>query len=175
MTKPSMIMVTVFGLGHSPVASGTVGSLPPAIIAALLAIIGAGARAIDITMAAIGLVFAFSCVVWGRQAETTYGRKDPGAVVADEVAGQCLVLLALPWRTPSDDHFLAWNIALAVLAFLLFRVFDVLKPPPINALQRIGGGLGILLDDLLAGLYAWVITQLVARLFMPMILPATVA
>ena len=122
MMKPSMLMVTVFGLGLSPFASGTVGSIPPVVIAATLAIAGAQVRTIDVTMVVLGLVFAVACVAWGGQAEAYFGRKDPGAVVADEVAGQCIVLLALPWRTAAEDHHLAWNIALAFLAFFLFRV-----------------------------------------------------
>ncbi len=169
MMKPSMLMVTVFGLGLSPFASGTVGSIPPVVLAAGLAIGGADVRVIDVTMIVVGIVFAVACVAWGGHAEKAFGRKDPGAVVADEVAGQCIALLALPWRTAAEPNHLAWNIALAFLAFFTFRVFDVLKPPPINALQRIGGGLGILVDDLLAGVYALVVTQLAARFLMPLI------
>jgi phosphatidylglycerophosphatase A len=73
------------------------------------------------------------------------GRKDPGAIVIDEVAGMALSVLLLP-RTA--------GVLLA--AFVLFRVFDVVKPYPANALQRLRGGAGVMLDDLVAGVYALV-------------------
>jgi phosphatidylglycerophosphatase A len=72
-------------------------------------------------------------------------RKDPGAIVIDEVAGMALSVLLLP-RTA--------GVLLA--AFVLFRVFDVVKPYPANALQRLRGGAGVMLDDLVAGVYALV-------------------
>ncbi len=71
------------------------------------------------------------------------GRKDPGHVVIDEVAGQLVALIAL---SPTWPH--------AVLALLLFRLFDILKPPPIRQLEKLPGGTGIMLDDLAAGLLA---------------------
>jgi phosphatidylglycerophosphatase A len=78
-------------------------------------------------------------------AERALGRKDPGAIVIDEVAGMALSVLLLP-RTA--------GVLLA--AFVLFRVFDVVKPYPANALQRLRGGAGVMLDDLVAGVYALV-------------------
>jgi phosphatidylglycerophosphatase A len=78
-------------------------------------------------------------------AERALGRKDPGAIVIDEVAGMALAVLLLP-RTA--------GVLLA--AFVLFRVFDVVKPYPANALQRLRGGAGVMLDDLVAGVYALV-------------------
>jgi phosphatidylglycerophosphatase A len=93
------------------------------------------------------LVFLLVVIVvgtWAAQdAERSLGEKDPGAIVIDEVAGMALSLLTLP-LTP-----------LVVLAgFLLFRVFDIVKPYPANALQRLRGGVGVMIDDLVAGLYA---------------------
>ena len=75
---------------------------------------------------------------------------DPGQVVCDEVAGMSLCLLLLPWHDPD------WQDSLiqAVVAFLLFRAFDILKPPPIEQSQQLRGGWGVLVDDLLAGLAA---------------------
>jgi phosphatidylglycerophosphatase A len=78
-------------------------------------------------------------------AERAPARKDPGAIVIDEVAGMALSVLLLP-RTA--------GVLLA--AFVLFRVFDVVKPYPANALQRLRGGAGVMLDDLVAGVYALV-------------------
>jgi phosphatidylglycerophosphatase A len=71
------------------------------------------------------------------------GGKDPGAIVVDEVAGMTLSVLVLPQTA-----------AVLAVAFLLFRVFDVTKPFPANVAQRLRGGLGVMVDDLIAGLYA---------------------
>ena len=81
------------------------------------------------------------------------GRKDPGHVVIDEAAGQLIALIAIPadWR-----H--------AALSLVLFRFFDILKPPPIRQLERLPEGTGIMLDDVAAGLFALVCAQL-ARIF----------
>jgi phosphatidylglycerophosphatase A len=77
------------------------------------------------------------------------GREDPGHVVIDEVAGQLIALIAIPadWR-----H--------AALSLLLFRAFDILKPPPIRQLERLPSGTGIMLDDVAAGLLALAVAQL---------------
>ena len=75
--------------------------------------------------------------------------KDPQFVVIDEVAGQLIALIAVP---------LAWKTFLA--GFILFRVFDIIKPPPVRQLERLPEGTGIVLDDVAAGLYALMIMQL---------------
>lgn len=77
------------------------------------------------------------------------GREDPGHVVIDEVAGQLIALIAIPadWK-----H--------AALSLLLFRLFDILKPPPIRQLERLPEGTGIMLDDVAAGLFALVLAQI---------------
>ena len=84
--------------------------------------------------------------------------------VADEVAGQAIALLWLPWALPESPGALARNMAIAVSAFLAFRFFDILKPPPARGLQRLGGGLGILIDDLIAGAMALVVVQVIFQL-----------
>jgi len=78
-----------------------------------------------------------------------FGTKDPQFVVIDEVAGQLVALIAVP---------LAWKSFLA--GFILFRVFDILKPPPVRQLEAIPEGAGIVLDDVAAGLYALVVMHL---------------
>jgi phosphatidylglycerophosphatase A len=80
------------------------------------------------------------------------GKKDPGFVVIDEVAGQLISLIAVP---------LAWKSFLA--GFILFRVFDILKPPPVRQMERLAEGTGIVLDDVAAGIYALVVMQLLLR------------
>ena len=82
--------------------------------------------------------------VWAAdEAERALGAKDPGAIVVDEVAGMTLSVLALP-PTP----------AVLAAGFVLFRIFDVLKPFPANVAQRLPGGAGVVVDDLIAGVYA---------------------
>jgi len=81
---------------------------------------------------------------WAAQdAERSLGSKDPGAIVIDEVAGMAVSVLAVP-LTP----------AVLAVAFVLFRVFDIVKPYPANELQRLRGGVGVMIDDLVAGVYA---------------------
>jgi phosphatidylglycerophosphatase A len=151
-------LVTGMGLGLMRPAPGTWGSLPPVALAMLLAFADTDPRHIDMALAAMGLVFGLSCLVWGESAEKSFGRKDPGAVVADEVAGQSLALMWLPW---SGNN--ARIIATCAIAFFAFRLFDIVKPPPARGWQRFPGGLGILIDDLVAGLYALVATQILVR------------
>jgi phosphatidylglycerophosphatase A len=136
---PAALLATWFGVGLIPIAPGTWGSLAALPVA----------WAIHSLWGATGLVIAIAIVFFvGWWAAATVSKagaiKDPGAVVIDEVAGQWLVLLAAP-RDP-----LAW-----VLAFLLFRIFDIWKPWPVRWADRdITGGLGVMLDDLLAAVYA---------------------
>ena len=88
--------------------------------------------------------------VWAAtRAERLLGRKDPGAVVVDEVAGQLITFLFVPWlpgRGPGG-----WTL---FAGFLAFRLFDIWKPYPVRRLEGLGGGLGIMADDMLAGFYA---------------------
>lgn len=94
-------------------------------------------------------VFLFVVVVtaagtWAaHEAERALGGKDPGAIVIDEVSGMALSVLTLP-LTPG----------VLVAGFFLFRLFDIVKPYPVNTLQRLPGGVGVMIDDLIAGLYA---------------------
>lgn len=84
--------------------------------------------------------------VWAAtRAESLLGRKDPGAVVVDEVAGQLITFLFIPHLSPW------WVIA---VGFLLFRAFDIWKPYPVRRLEKLESGLGIMADDVLAGIYA---------------------
>ncbi len=80
------------------------------------------------------------------------GREDPGHVVIDEVAGQLIALIAL---TPTPGH--------AALALVLFRAFDILKPPPIRQLEHLPNGTGIMLDDVAAGLLALAVAHLIVH------------
>ena len=160
---PRQVLVTVFGLGLLKPAPGTWGSLPPPLLVLVLLWSGAALWVVNVTLVLFGAAFGIACARFGGVAEERYGAKDPRQVVADETAGQCVALLLLPWRDVAESGAWTWNIVLAATAFAAFRFFDILKPPPINGLQRIGGGRGILIDDLVAGLYALAVAQLVAR------------
>ena len=170
---PSMA-VTALGLGFLRPASGTWGSLPPAVVAGILLLTHQPAWLIDLSMVLLLAIGCVACLRFGKAAERACGGKDPGQVVADEVAGQAIVLLALPWASvaswgsgslvpPAGVSPLLFDLGLTAVAFLLFRIFDVLKPPPANGLQKLGGGLGILVDDLIAGAMAAVLLQVVIR------------
>jgi phosphatidylglycerophosphatase A len=89
-----------------------------------------------------------------HQAERIIGRKDPGAIVIDEVAGMTLSVLPLP-LTP----------AVLAAGFVLFRIFDIVKPFPANVSQRLSGGVGVMADDLVAGVYALALLWGVRTLF----------
>lgn len=157
-------LVTVLGLGRLRPAPGTWGSA--AAVTFCLGVLWSGPSPEAITAAMIGLAIFFSsvCLVLGRWSEAHFGRDDPPQVVADEVAGQSVALLFLPWDTSGDGTL--WNLALAGGAFAAFRFFDILKPPPIRHIQRAPAGWGILLDDLLAGAAALGVIQLVFRVIL---------
>lgn len=161
-------MLHVGGLGHAPIASGTFGSLPPVVLAILLVQLGQPHWLINLCLILLGIAFSIACIRFGALAEATWGRKDPGQVVADEVAGQCVALFGLPWMAPDAEGALGWNLILAIGAFLAFRFFDILKPPPARNLEKLQGGLGILVDDLITGAMALVVMQILARGLLPL-------
>ena len=100
-----------------------------------------------LTTALLLVIFVVSIVgTWAAtRAEKLFGKKDPGAVVVDEVAGQLVAYLFAPWGV-------GWWVIVA--GFVAFRAFDIWKPYPVRRLEGLGGGLGIMADDLLAGFYA---------------------
>lgn len=150
-------LLTTFGLGHMKPASGTWGSMPPVIVAGVVTAAGITNPAVrgiyDVLMVAIFIIFSAACVLWGTDAEARW-KKDPGQVVADETAGQCVTLLMIPSAMLGSPGSAFLTL---VGAFLLFRAFDILKPWPAGAMQGIRGGWGILLDDWVAGLMAGVV------------------
>jgi phosphatidylglycerophosphatase A len=157
-------LLTTFGLGHLPI-SGTWGSLPPPIIAGILIAIGLGPiespGIYHIILLAILLVFSAACILYGDHAEARFGSKDPGQVVADETAAQCIPLMFLPAAALATPALTAFTI---FYAFIAFRIFDIVKPWPARTIQATPGGWGILLDDLIAGVYALIFLQAAAIL-----------
>jgi phosphatidylglycerophosphatase A len=136
-------IATGLGCGRAPIAPGTVGSLAALPVAVLLWRAGGSIAVLTGTVTVTLLGYASAGV-----AETHFGRRDPGPVVVDEIAGQLVSLLFL---APSP-------VALAT-GFLLFRIFDIWKPPPVRQAEKLPGASGIMTDDLVAGLYANLLHQ----------------
>jgi phosphatidylglycerophosphatase A len=141
-------LATLGPIGHFPKAPGTWGSLAAVVAAPWLFLpLPLWGR-----LAALALVFGVGTWACGV-AERTMGRKDPGCVIIDELFGQWLALL----------FFAAMPVWYLALAFALFRVFDILKPWPVRwAETAFPGGLGVMADDGVAGLYALLCLHLVA-------------
>lgn len=156
-------LITTFGLGHMRPASGTWGSLPPVVLAGILMALGAGPREHPViyagVLAAVFLLFGYACLRDGDAAEARFGKKDPGQVVADETCAQCIPLLFLPASAIATPKLAAFTL---LLAFVAFRILDIVKPFPARQLQKVPGGWGILLDDLVAGAYAAALIHLAA-------------
>lgn len=140
--------LTAGGLGRMWPAPGTWGSLPPAALAFLMARLGCPAWQVALAMVLLAVAAGVATVRFGDLGERIFGKKDPGSVVSDEVAGQALTLVWLPWGLGFAE-----DVALAAAGFFLFRILDIVKPPPARGIQSVRGGWGILLDDLVAGAY----------------------
>ena len=155
------LLTSCFGLGWLPIASGTWGSIPPAATFYLMAVHGASANAIAITMTALIIIGSFICVKFAPASIAATNSEDPSEVVADELAGQAVTFLIIA-LTPIGNIFIT-----ALAGFLLFRFFDILKPWPIRKLEKLPKGWGILADDLLAGVYAGIILLLLSFFCLP--------
>ncbi len=144
LSNPLVLAATWFGAGYLPKAPGTWGSMAALPFAWGLQVAGGNAALIG------GILVVFALGVWSSGVFMDLSKShDPGAIVIDEVAGQWIVLLAaIPgFSAQAPDPILY------ALGFFLFRVFDVLKPWPISvADKKIGGALGVMLDDVLAGI-----------------------
>jgi len=153
-TRWAWVVATFFGVGLLRPGPGTYGS-----VAALLLWYGAahGFGAQGTRLAVVTGVAALAAVLIGIPVATIAaresGRKDPGFVVIDEVAGQWIALIAV---TPDWRH--------AALALVLFRLFDIWKPWPIRRLEQLPEGVGIVLDDVAAGVLALAVGLVVGRL-----------
>ncbi len=130
-------LATGLFVGYVPVAPATFGSL---WAFPLLLLTGTSSVEYWLTLVALGVIGVVSA---GRVAEEL-GEKDPSAVVIDEILAMYMALATLP---------LNWKVLLS--GFLLFRAYDVLKPPPARRLERLPGGWGIVADDVVAGAYTW--------------------
>jgi phosphatidylglycerophosphatase A len=151
VNRVAVALATCLGCGYFPWGPGTVGSLVAIIVAVILHFsAGAGRPALLIAT----LVLLAPAIWASTQTARLHGRKDPSVVVIDEVLGQWVTLLgatALRWKS-----FCA--------AFLLFRLFDIWKPWPVRSFEKLPEGVGIVADDLAAGIYGALILYIVGKL-----------
>ena len=160
------LAVATCGVGYMPIAPGTFGSLVGVGIYLILRSILISPRlapaaaqisrwSVFIAIELVAITTVALIGIWAAsRTEKLAGRKDPGKVVVDEVAGQLIALLpVLPLVDPG------WITIIS--AFLLFRLFDIIKPYPARRLESLESGLGIMADDLVAGAYAAVVVSLI--------------
>jgi phosphatidylglycerophosphatase A len=142
--KAAVFLATGFYVGNIPVAPGTFGSLIGLPLCYLLA-------KLQLTAAIIAALLLIGLAIWiSNAAEKTLKRKDPGCIVVDEMAGMAVTLIGLPF-----------NLTTVVTGFVLFRILDILKPFPIRVLdKRLSGGLGIVADDVAAGIFSNIIIRM---------------
>ncbi|CAG1066425.1 phosphatidylglycerophosphatase A [uncultured bacterium] len=146
--KVSAFLATGAYIGHIPVMPGTFGTLWGLPAAWAISGLAPAPQAAVIIAASVLAIF-----ISGRACEHL-GRHDPSSIVIDEICGYLVGIFLLP--------FTAFN---AILVFILFRFFDIVKPWPISLLDRkVGGGAGVVLDDIAAGVYANIAAHLVLRL-----------
>ena len=144
-----MALATGLYVGYLPKAPGTWGSLLALPIHFLLS------RLAFKTHMWVLVCFFVAAVLIAGSAEKILDRKDPGVVVIDEIMGMLIALLLAP------DDFRFW-----ILGFVLFRLFDITKPFPIRWIdRRINGGIGIVMDDVLAGFFSLILLEAAGRLF----------
>lgn len=143
-----MLIATGFYSGYLPKAPGTWGSLVGLLLFFLL-----HALSLPVYLAVVAGLFVVGSFTAG-EAEKILDNRDPGVVVIDEIVGMLITMIAVP-VTPLT----------IALGFILFRVFDIAKPFPVNFFdQRFHGGLGIMLDDVVAGIYSLIILHLILLL-----------
>jgi phosphatidylglycerophosphatase A len=138
VTRLAVFIATVGYCGYFPVAPGTVGSAAGLVVYLLVW----WTQSPVVEVALIALLFAAG--IWaGTTSERYFGGIDPGPIVLDEVVGMLITLAFIPV-----------GLSGALIGFLLFRLFDVVKPFPAGRLERLHGGLGVMADDAMAAIYA---------------------
>ena len=157
LTDYLALAIATCGVGYLPLAPGTWGSLVGVAIYLLIRSSVASTSEFFTIESVLIIAVTFIGIWAASRTEKLSGRKDPGKVVVDEVAGQLIALLPI---LPGFD--IGWPGILA--AFLLFRLFDIIKPFPARRFERFKAGMGIMCDDLVAGVYAAVGTAIIIEL-----------
>jgi len=142
LDRVALVVATAGGVGFVPGAPGTAASAGTALV------LWVAAPSLPWLLALVLAATAAGTWAAGR-AERLLGGKDPGTIVIDEVAGMALTVLVAGTGT-----------AALVVGFLLFRLFDVVKPFPAGASQRLPGGVGVMIDDVIAGIYGLAVLAL---------------
>lgn len=143
MTRLALLIATAGYAGHFPMAPGTAGSAVGLVLFSLVRLAGGG------WLEAAAIVGLFAAGTWAAGvAEHHYGRRNPGAVVVDEVMGMLVTLAFLP---------VSWVGAL--VGFFAFRLTDIVKPWPARSMESLPGGLGVMADDAMAAVYAHLLVR----------------
>ena len=154
LNRFTLLVATSFGLGYAPVASGTFGAIPGALLAYGVAVVSLHSHAAMIWQIVgqvlFGVALSGLAIPICDVAEQMLGVKDDGRIVADETMTFTICTIGLPLVTAP------WMLA---VAFVVNRVCDIIKPPPARRLQDIHGGFGIVVDDFIACLYALAINH----------------
>lgn len=135
--------------GYSPIAPGTVGSLLGVLIFLQMQGFFLGYLLITLLLIILGFLVA-------GKAEEIYKKKDSRKIVIDEIAGMCIVFLGMPSKL--------WII---IPGFFIYRILDVIKPPPIRKIEELKGSAGVMLDDIACAIYTNIFLQVLTRLFLP--------
>ncbi|MBL8994695.1 MAG: phosphatidylglycerophosphatase A [Spirochaetia bacterium] len=141
----AVFLATGFYSGYSPFAPGTAGTFVAVLIMVGVSLLLPAAAVVPVFVA-LAIVTSLAGIPIATRAEKVFGKKDAGAIVIDEFAGTFITLAAFPFAWRRDE------IILYTLGFFVFRGLDVLKPFGIASLQRIKGGLGVMIDDIAAGI-----------------------
>ena len=152
-------LTTLWLIGYAPVAPGTVASAAAILLAVLLYLIIPDFR-VFLVMTCLVTVAGFISI------HATIGslEEDPPEIVIDELAGQWIALLPVSWCIGELNLSHAETLSYILVAFILFRVLDIFKPPPIGWADRLGGAVGIMTDDIFAGLGAAILLIIVIML-----------
>jgi phosphatidylglycerophosphatase A len=148
----AVLVATGFGAGFIPFGPGTWGSIVGLLIAyELIEFFGSDALSLQNILIAAGFASAALGLWASHRAEKIFDRKDASQIVIDEVCGQIISFVFIaPYLVKLGANWRWWMLA----GFALFRAFDIFKPYPINRLQDLSGGFGVMMDDALAGIYA---------------------
>lgn len=147
MRRLVKIITSFFYLGHSPFMPGTLGSFAGLLIYFVVKD--------KFILYAFSLLFLFILgVIFSAEAERIYKRKDAQMIVIDEACGMMLSMFLIPY-----------NVWLMISGFILFRIFDILKPPPARTIEKFSGAFGVMFDDIIAAIYTNLILRIVILIF----------